>query len=75
MKLIKEAFPDVYDGSVYAILRRLHAEGYTETYMGETSNGPKRKYYRITEEGRSYLNLAVSEWKTTLLAVNQLGVT
>lgn len=74
MKIIKTAFPDVYNGSIYAILRRLHAEGYTEIYYGPTSRGPRRKYYRITVKGKDYLDQTMNEWKVILQAVNQLGI-
>jgi PadR family transcriptional regulator PadR len=74
MKRIKSAFPDVYDGSVYAILRRLQADGYAETYFGQSSEGPRRKYYRITDSGRTYLQETVSGWQTLLRAVRQLGI-
>ncbi|RXZ79815.1 PadR family transcriptional regulator [Paenibacillaceae bacterium] len=74
MKQIKTAFPDVYDGSIYAVLRRLHADGHTETYYGETSSGPKRKYYRITPEGKLYLTRITAEWHAIMLAVQGLGI-
>lgn len=64
MKLIQEFFPEVYDGSIYAILRRIRGEGYTETYMRDIpSGGPARKYYRITAEGRTYCKAMIKEWE------------
>lgn len=74
MKIVKEVFPDVYDGSIYAILRRLKAEGYTETYMKESAGGPPRKYYRTTEEGKSYSEKMTMEWKTLMDRVKLLGI-
>jgi PadR family transcriptional regulator PadR len=74
MKVMKSAFPDVYDGSIYAILRRLYAEGYTEVYYGQTSRGPKRKYYRITVKGKDHLQRIMNEWKDILRAVDRLGI-
>jgi len=74
MKEIKTLFPDVYNASIYAILRRLHAEGYTETYFGSMSSGPKRKYYRITEAGMNYLSQTINEWKALIFATKQLGL-
>jgi PadR family transcriptional regulator PadR len=50
------------EGALYPILRRLVKEGYCETYLKESSNGPARKYYKITEEGRNYLIELSSEW-------------
>jgi len=74
MKSVQEAFPDVYDGSVYAVLRRLHADGCAETFIGETSGGPRRKYYRITGEGRKRLKGLLAEWGAVVGAVQQLGI-
>lgn len=74
MKTVQEAFPDVYDGSVYAVLRRLHGDGCTETYIGETSGGPQRKYFRLTGAGRERLAAALAEWRTLVAAVGSLGI-
>lgn len=64
MKIIQDVFPDVYDGSIYTILRRINSEGYTETYMKDVpSGGPARKYYRITDIGRGYCEKTITEWK------------
>lgn len=43
---------EISEGTVYPILRRLTKEGYFETYLKESTGGPPRKYYRITEEGK-----------------------
>ena len=48
MKLVTEAFPEINESTIYAVLRRLHADGCTESYTGSVSGGPQRKYYRIT---------------------------
>lgn len=74
MKIIKDVFPDVYDGSIYAILRRLNAEGNTETYERESTGGPPRKYYRITEEGRIYCENIIEEWRKVKESVQILGI-
>ena len=75
MKIIKDVFPDVYDGSIYTILRRLNSEGYTETYMKDVpSGGPGRKYYRITPLGLEYSKEMNAEWHTLLKRVEALGI-
>lgn len=48
MKRIREEFPDVYEGSVYAILRRLAAEGVAAVSRRPSGMGPPRKYYSLT---------------------------
>ena len=42
---------EVSEGTIYPILRRLSKEGYFETYIVESNEGPARKYYRITALG------------------------
>ena len=74
MKKVTEAFPDINESTVYAILRRLHSDGCTESYTGEVSGGPKRKYYRITPEGRSKLEKMRLEWEELLRSLKMLGI-
>lgn len=74
MKRVTEAFPDINESTVYAILRRLHADGCTESYTGEVSGGPTRKYYRITKTGKERLEKMISEWNEMLGAINSFGI-
>ncbi|MDE6764004.1 MAG: PadR family transcriptional regulator [Oscillospiraceae bacterium] len=74
MKRITGAFPEINESTVYAVLRRLHSDGCTESYTGETSAGPKRKYYRITAAGRERLEKMRSEWQEMLDALKSLGI-
>src|SRR5690625_281031 len=62
----------ISEGSVYPLLRRLTKEGYFTTYLKESTEGPSRKYYRLTNEGREYLHQLVQEWKDFTNGVNQL---
>lgn len=74
MQKMKKLFPEVNDSSFYVILRRLNKEGQTESYYGEASGGPKRKYYRITPQGERYLHQAVENWHAIKNAVEELGI-
>jgi PadR family transcriptional regulator PadR len=74
MKTVKDQFNDVYDGSIYAILRRLNADGYTETYTKNSPNGPARKYYSITSTGCKYLDKMITEWQEIIGSVRKLGI-
>lgn len=62
----------ISEGSVYPLLRRLAKEGYFTTYLQESSEGPSRKYYKLTDEGRTYLYQLVEEWEAFTSGVNQL---
>lgn len=74
MQKMKKEFPEVNDSSFYVILRRLNKEGLTELYYGDASEGPQRKYYRITEAGKASLNQAVQDWREIKSRVKNLGI-
>ena len=69
-----EFFPEVTESTFYAILRRLGKEGAAETYQGSVSNGPVRKYYRLTDEGRERLAQMTSDWKRLREIMVRIGV-
>ena len=62
----------ISEGSVYPLLRRLTKEGYFTTYLQESTEGPPRKYYRLTDAGRKYLHEQLHEWKSFADGVNTL---
>ncbi len=74
MKKMTIYFPEVNESTFYSILRRLNKEGSTETYFGEVSNGPKRKYYRITGEGQEKLKEDITSWKMINSIVDDIGI-
>ncbi|WP_404452555.1 PadR family transcriptional regulator [Virgibacillus necropolis] len=63
---------EISEGSVYPLLRRLTKEEYFTTYLKESKEGPSRKYYRLTDKGRIYLQELMQEWKVFSNGVNQL---
>ncbi|WP_188455137.1 PadR family transcriptional regulator [Virgibacillus oceani] len=63
---------EISEGSVYPLLRRLKKEEYFTTYLRESTEGPSRKYYKLTEKGREYLHELMQEWKVFSQGVNQL---
>ena len=58
------------EGTIYPILRRLTKEGYFETYILESNEGPARNYYKLTAEGKNNLNKLIKEWNDFVIAVN-----
>lgn len=63
---------EISEGSVYPLLRRLTSEGYFTTYLKESSEGPPRKYYQITELGKQNLKVLRDEWQSFSTGVNEL---
>lgn len=43
----------ITQGTLYPLLIRLEKKGYVQSYYEESSAGPRRKYYRITDAGRA----------------------
>lgn len=72
MKKITGIFSDTREATVYTILRRLLHEGYTECFSKDISNGPPRKYYRITMEGNAYLEQCKKDWFFVQGAVSEV---
>lgn len=62
---------DVNEGTIYPLLKRLTNEGYFETYLVESTEGPPRKYYRITVLGQKRVEELKTSWTTFATAVNK----
>lgn len=62
IKILQKYFPDTEESTLYAILRRLNKEGMTSMYYSDMSHGPKRKYYKISDKGKVYLDDSISSW-------------
>lgn len=63
---------DLSDGTVYPILRKLASGGEVETYLRESPSGPPRKYYRLTDKGRTRLLSDVNEWNSFTSSVSEV---
>jgi len=50
------------DGMLYPVLHRLERQGYVAAKWDASESGRKRKYYRITEEGRAELAALLQQW-------------
>ena len=61
---------DITEGTIYPLLRRLKNDGLLTTYLKESSEGPPRKYYQITEEGIRMKTALVEEWDAFVTGVN-----
>ena len=66
------SYTDINEGTVYPILRRLTMEEYLVTYLKESTIGPARKYYHMTEKGRGYLGSLKADWQDFSRMVNEL---
>lgn len=49
--------------TIYPILRKMQHDGLLTYYLKESNDGPPRKYYKITLEGRAKYKLMKEEWE------------
>jgi PadR family transcriptional regulator PadR len=61
---------DMGEGTIYPLMRRMQSDGQVETYLVESSSGPSRKYYRLTDAGRTALAAQTAEWSAFTQAVD-----
>lgn len=52
----------IADGSVYPLLSRMRKAGIVTTRLEESPNGPARKYYALTPEGRRCWLMMNTHW-------------
>jgi PadR family transcriptional regulator, regulatory protein PadR len=50
------------EGSIYPLLSRLQKQGMIESYLVQSSEGPARKYYRMSNPGRATLEQWRHDW-------------
>src|SRR5687767_5572416 len=50
------------DGMLYPVLHRLERQGYVAAKWSTSDTGRRRKYYRITKEGRAQLAAHREQW-------------
>lgn len=63
---------EVTAGTLYLILKRLKDAGYLTTYLKESTGGPARKYYHLTDDGRQYHEKRKQEWLLFIGKVEKL---
>lgn len=50
------------EGSIYPLLSRLQKQGLIVGYLVQSSEGPARKYYRMSQQGQEVLEKWRDEW-------------
>jgi PadR family transcriptional regulator PadR len=54
---------ELKEPSLYTAFRRLEGEKLIHSYWGDESQGGRRKYYRITAEGKAAYKQGLREWQ------------
>ncbi len=61
----------VVQGTLYPLLTRLKNAGVLHYKWKESTSGPPRKYYHLTEDGKQFLNDLIETWGNLVHAVNE----
>ena len=69
---LKNAKLLVVEGTVYPLLTRLKNDGLLNYRWEESTSGPPRKYYGLTEIGKQFLTELNSTWGELSSAVNTI---
>jgi PadR family transcriptional regulator PadR len=70
IKELKEAKVIVVEGTLYPLLTRQKNAGLLSYRWEESQQGPPRKYYELTPEGREYLADLDRSWEELVESVN-----
>ncbi len=68
---LKEAHLIVVEGTLYPLLTRLKNAGLLAYTWKESQQGPPRKYFLLTDDGRNFLKELDETWKDLNYSVNK----
>lgn len=69
---LKKAEMIVVEGTLYPILTRMKNAGYLTYRWEESPQGPPRKYYTLTTEGKEYLRSLDEAWDKLVDQINAI---
>jgi len=72
IKKLKEAKMIVVEGTLYPLLTRLKNAGLLSYRWEESTQGPPRKYYGITDTGKAFLGELDGSWQELVDAVTTI---
>ncbi len=61
------------EGTLYPLLSKIRREGAVEYVWQESTEGPPRKYYRLTARGRKQLEEIKKHWEQINTTIASLG--
>lgn len=72
LNTLKESELIVVEGTLYPLLSRQKNAGLLSYRWEESTQGPPRKYYALTEKGKEVLNDLQNSWKQLIEAVDSI---
>lgn len=71
-KLLDSGLGNISEGTIYPVLLRLQKKKLITSEMRKSDYGPQRKYYFITEEGKTALHEMTEEWNDIVAPISKL---
>jgi PadR family transcriptional regulator, regulatory protein PadR len=71
-RLSEYGFGAISEGTIYPLLMRMQREGLVTSVRRDSTAGPKRKYYSLTEDGRKALADFLTRWSQLEQSVNNI---
>ena len=72
LEALRQADLLVVEGTLYPLLSRLKNNGLLKYRWQESTDGPPRKYFTLTDEGQEMLTALDGEWSVISKAINKL---
>lgn len=69
---MRDANLSILEGTLYPLLTRLKNAGMLSYRWVESSSGPPRKYFSLTEAGEAFYQELFATWRELSTAVNKL---
>lgn len=63
---------DLKEATMYSSLKRLESDGCIISYWGDETQGGRRKYYKITEKGKTTYSENKKNWENAKRILDQL---
>ncbi|WP_101773603.1 PadR family transcriptional regulator [Peptostreptococcus faecalis] len=72
VKLSELGFEEIPRGTIYPLLLSLEKKGFIEGEFRPSADGPDRKYYSLTSEGKEERDIFKKNWNELKIAVDTL---
>ena len=72
LEALRQADLLVVEGTLYPLLSRLKNNGLLSYRWQESTDGPPRKYFMLTDEGKELLAALNQEWSTISQAITKI---
>ncbi|AKP66474.1 PadR family transcriptional regulator [Companilactobacillus ginsenosidimutans] len=72
VKELSDGGYEINEATLYTVFRRLEKNGDIQSYWGDESQGGRRKYYKITEQGQKTLESNIEQWNFAKQVIDKL---